>query len=456
MNMNDSMWLTRALINRGFVETTPDKARIHIINTCSVRNKPEQKVYSALGKIRVITKKRPDAFAVVAGCVAQQIGKKFFSRFPQVRLVVGTDGLQMAPEALVRLCEEEDLRLNLTEFSSDFPERDPEIKPLVKFEQSPTTEKTQEPSENNGENKSEDAPNLNVTSYINIMQGCDNYCAYCIVPYTRGRQKSRSTESVLNEANLHLQNGAKEIVLLGQNVNAFGQDSMGDGTSFAKLLYKIADLKGLERLRFITSHPKDFSDETIQAFKDLDVIMPQLHLPFQAGSDKILKLMRRKYTRTDYLNLVEKLKKVRPDIALSTDIIVGFPSETDEDFNDTLSLMREVEYSFAYSFCYSDRPQTRASKMQDKVAPEIASERLGVLKALQTEHGEKWLKSRVGLKTKVLIDNPARKVGNYNWQGRDTWGNIVHIKLENKDVIKNNLDIKIIEAKRHSVVAELI
>jgi tRNA-2-methylthio-N6-dimethylallyladenosine synthase len=221
MNVNDSGWLARALTRRGFTEAAPETARVHVLNTCSVRDKPEQKVYSALGRVRQLTMGRPDrsdAFAVVAGCVARQIGAGFFRRFPQVRLVVGGDGLRMAPGAIERLCDEPDLKLDLTDFSTAYPERDPELTGAAH-----TGTAAVEP-----------------VAYATIMQGCDNFCAYCIVPYTRGRQKSRSASAVLDECRALLARGAREIVLLGQNVNAYGEDAYGDGTSFSRLLRLVA------------------------------------------------------------------------------------------------------------------------------------------------------------------------------------------------------------------------
>ncbi len=265
-------------------------------------------MYSALGRIRHATRGTPGAFAVVAGCVAQQIGAGFFERFPQVRLVVGSDGIAMAPQAIARLCDDPNLRLDYTLFSESYPERDPALSGA--------------PGETPGP-----------IAYVNIMQGCDNFCAYCIVPYTRGRQKSRATGAILDECRAALDNGAKEITLLGQNVNAFGLDAHGDpGVSFPGLLRQAAALPGLERLRFVTPHPKDFSPETTALFADLPVLCPRLHLPLQAGSDAVLTRMRRRYDRAGYLRLVEELRRARPDLALSTDIIVGFPGESEADF----------------------------------------------------------------------------------------------------------------------------
>ena len=300
MNVHDSQWLARALEARGFCEAPLEEARVVVVNTCSVREKPEQKVMSTLGRIRQVTGNSPRVLVAVTGCVAQQLGEKLFSR--QVRLVAGSDGISGAPQAIERLLDEPALRLSLLDFTSHYVEREPGA----------------------------DTPSGPV-GFVNIMQGCDNFCAYCIVPYTRGRQKSRLTPAILDECRHLLDRGAREITLLGQNVNAFGRDAHGDGVSFAALLEKVAALPGLKRLRYVTPHPKDMGPEDVAAFADIPQLCPRLHLPLQAGSDAVLKRMGRKYDSARYLDLVAGLRDARPDIALSTDLIVGFPGETEED-----------------------------------------------------------------------------------------------------------------------------
>ena len=290
MNVNDSFWLARSLQRRGFVESPLEKAEVVILNTCSVRDKPEQKVYAALGRIKYETRRVPGSFAVVAGCVAQQIGAGFFERFPQVRLVVGGDGLAMAPDAIERLHGDPSLRLNLTDFSEIYPERDPAL-----------------PAQGEGE--------IPPVAFVNIMQGCDNFCTYCIVPFTRGRQKSRDAGAILDECRALIDNGAKEITLLGQNVNSYGLDKHASGdTSFARLLRKVSELPGLARLRFVTPHPKDLSPEVIAMFGEVPNLCPRLHLPLQAGSDRVLARMNRKYDMARYMTLVEGLRAARPGV----------------------------------------------------------------------------------------------------------------------------------------------
>lgn len=437
MNVNDSFWLSRSLQRRGFVESPLEQAEIVILNTCSVRDKPEQKVYAALGRIKYETRRVPNSFAVVAGCVAQQIGAGFFERFPQVRLVVGGDGLAMAPDAIERLHADPALRLNLTDFSEVYPERDPAL-----------------PAHGEG-----DIPPV---AYVNIMQGCDNFCTYCIVPFTRGRQKSRSPEAILDECRALIDNGAKEITLLGQNVNSYGLDKHASGdTSFAQLLRRVAELPGLARLRFVTPHPKDLSPDVIALFAELPNLCPRLHLPLQAGSDRVLARMNRKYDMARYMSLVEALRTARPDIALSTDLIVGFPGETEEQFQETLAAVRAVDFMSSFSFCYSDRPGTAASRHEEKVEPAEKLHRLERLQALQEGLSSKWLKARVGCETEVLLEGVSRKqdgedAGSESWQGRDPWGDAVNVSLPSGVGAPGLiLPVRIVADKKHSLVGEV-
>lgn len=466
MNVNDSDWLARALVARGFTEAPLGKARVNIVNTCSVRDKPEQKVYSVLGRIRQATRKLPDAFAVVGGCVAQQIGSGFFTRFPQVRLVFGGDGSSMAPQAIERLCAEPGLRLSLLDFSEEYPERDAQL----------------------------DSGPVPPSAFVNIMQGCDNFCAYCIVPYTRGRQKSRGADAVVHECAELIERGAREITLLGQNVNSYGQDAEaarhatmgGDGkaVTFAELLHRVAALPGLARLRFVTPHPKDIAPEVIDAFGTLDNLCPRLHLPMQSGSDRILKAMGRKYDMARYMDIVHRLKAARPDIQLSTDIIVGFPGETEQDFEDTLSAMRAVGFAASFSFCYSDRPGTRAEMLPGKLDAAEKAARLARLQEWQNDYTEQCLRNMVGLHTMVLLDGMSRKPGvvpqtehevghevvhdgptgnpcGESWQGRDPYGQPVNVvmpaRAENASEggpqgwLGQIVPVTIVEAKKHSL-----
>lgn len=434
MNVHDSQWLNRALESRGWVEADESEAQVFILNTCSVRDKPEQKVYSELGRIAAHVKRDENVFAAVGGCVAQQVGKGFFDRFPFVKLVFGSDGIADAPNALERIAAGKEERLALLDFVPIYEEREqPEEKTI-------TIQKTRQ-------------------AFVNIMQGCDNFCSYCIVPYTRGRQKSRHPEAVIDECRLLVESGVREISLLGQNVNSFGLDKGGVGVSFADLLTSVAAIEGLERLRFTTSHPKDIAPEVIAAFGELENVCPSLHLPMQAGSDRVLKAMRRKYDITRYLSIVDGLKAARPDIALTTDIIVGFPGETEEDFQETLDMVEKVGFESSFSFKYSDRPGVAAVNMEPKVSPEEASERLMRLQTLQNNITRKCLKNLVGNETIAFIEGLSRKQDGpiTAWKGRDPAGRIVNVDIDcDSGLVGMMVPVKIVEAKKHSLNGERI
>jgi len=379
MNVADGDWLTQSLVSRGWTETAESDAQVYVVTTCSVREKPEQKVYSLLGRLKAYVDRDPDVFVAVGGCVAQQIGEEFWNRFPFVRLVFGTDGTAMVPQALERLVADPALRVSLLDFLDHYPEREQPEGGAVQAQ-----------------------------AFVNIMQGCDNFCTYCIVPFTRGRQKSRAAGAVVAECEALMQRGARELTLLGQNVNSYGQDKHGDGTSFADLLGRIAAIPGLLRLKFTTSHPKDIAPEVVTAFGALPSLCPQLHLPVQSGSDAVLKAMGRKYTRARYLQTVRDLRQACPHIALTTDIIVGFPGETVRDFEDTLELMREVGFESSFSFKYSDRPGVRAEKMDFKVPEEEKARRLAILQELQDRMTLESLAAQVGSETDVLVEGQSR------------------------------------------------
>ncbi|QJB57600.1 tRNA (N6-isopentenyl adenosine(37)-C2)-methylthiotransferase MiaB [Pseudodesulfovibrio sp. zrk46] len=434
MNVHDSDWLTRALESRGWEAADEDEAQVYVLNTCSVRDKPEQKVYSELGRIAAHLRRDEDVFAAVGGCVAQQVGRGFFERFPFVKLVFGSDGIANAPNALERIAEGSDERVALLDFVSIYEEREnPE-------------ERTVTLSENR-------------QAFVNIMQGCDNFCSYCIVPYTRGRQKSRHPDAVVEECRALVESGVREVTLLGQNVNSFGMDKGGVGVSFADLLYRVAALDGLERLRFTTSHPKDIAPEVIKAFGELTNLCPSLHLPLQAGSDSILKAMRRKYNTKRYLEIVDALKEARPDIALTTDLIVGFPGETEEDFQQTLEMVERVGYESSFSFKYSDRPGVAAVNMEPKVDPQEASERLMRLQTLQNNITRKCLKNLESRETVAFVEGLSRKQDESGtwWKGRDPAGRIINFSMsEINGLVGMMVPVRITEAKKHSLVGERI
>jgi tRNA-2-methylthio-N6-dimethylallyladenosine synthase len=431
MNVHDSQWLARALESRGWEQTGDDDAQVYILNTCSVRDKPEQKVYSELGRVAAHLKRDENVFAAVGGCVAQQVGRGFFERFPFVRLVFGSDGIAGAPNALERLAAGREERAALLDFVTLYEERE----------------------------RPEEAPacDENRQAFVNIMQGCDNFCSYCIVPYTRGRQKSRAPEAILEECRALVDGGVREITLLGQNVNSFGLDKGGAGVSFADLLRSVAAIPGLDRLRFTTSHPKDIAEEVIRAFGELPNLCPSLHLPMQAGSDRVLKAMRRKYDMKRYLSIVDGLKAARPDISLTTDLIVGFPGETEEDFRQTLDMVERVGFESSFSFKYSDRPGVAAVNMEPKVPAEEASERLLRLQTLQNNITRECLKKLVGAETDAFIEGLSRMQDgdSVSWKGRDPAGRIVNVSMaETAGLTGMMVPVRIVEAKKHSLVGE--
>jgi len=426
MNVCDSDWLAQALEVRGWEPVSEQAADAILVNTCRVREKPAQKVYSQLGRLR---RSNPGAIVGVGGCVAQQVGEGFWERFPHVRLVFGPDGVASVPDSLERLASTPGLRISLLDFTEHYPERE---RVWSEFGQ---------PAQR----------------FVTYMQGCDNFCAYCIVPYTRGRQKSRHSMDVLRECEELVSSGVREITLLGQNVNSYGRDGHGADIGFAELLERVCSIPGLLRVRFTTSHPKDVDPELVRAFGRLDALCPALHLPLQAGSDRILRKMGRKYGSGDYIRLVDELRAVRPDIVLSTDLMVGFPSETEEDFQQTLEMMRRVGFDSSFSFKYSDRPGTRAATMPDKIEERVKADRLARLQALQEELTADSLRSLQGKTVPVLVEGACSK-GNGSsgsWRGREPGGRIVNFSPpDNRDLTGRMVSVRVSEVKKHSVYGE--
>lgn len=414
MNDRDSQWLASILAARGFAAAEAADAAAIILNTCSVREKPERKVVETLR--RLASQMRPGAFFCVLGCVAQQLGEKLFAAAPNVRLVAGADGLAYVPEAIENLLVNPSARAALLDFERGYRE-----KPFDSQEERQI--------------------------FVNITQGCDNFCSYCIVPFTRGRLKSRMRANILEECRRRLESGAREITLLGQNVNAWGKD-LGE-RGFASLLEDVAALPGLKRLRFVTSHPADMDEATVRCLADIPCLCPRLHLPLQSGSDRILRAMRRRYTAAGYLALVERLRLARPDLALETDLIVGFPGETEEDFQDTLALVERCAFKGSYSFRYSDRPGAAACLFPDKVSLAESGARLGRLQALQERLTGEWLAGRVGEKVEILLEGPGRG-GEEFWRGRDVYGDMIHARLSEPPQ-GDFLNVRITEAKKHTL-----
>ena len=423
MNDLDSQKMYSALAGLGYDETSDtEMADVIIFNTCSVRKKAEEKALSNLGRLKFLKKRRPLVTIIVTGCVAQQEGEALIVKMPHIDAVIGTHQLHRLPEIVenVRRSHSQEIQTAFSEFIPSL-----EIIP----------------------DKSFIRPGHR--AYINIMQGCDNYCSYCIVPYVRGREISRDWKNVIDEVIIHAQRGVKEIFLLGQNVNSYS-----GGISFGALLDKIAEVGGITRIRFTTSHPKDVSPELIDCFAGLDKLCSHIHLPFQSGSNKVLKAMNRNYTFDSYIWLVNELRKARPDIAFSADTMVGFSTETDEDFKRTLDLIEAVRFDVLYSFKYSPRPGTKAAGIKDDVPLEVKKERLSILQTLQNKITLEINHSRTGQTFEVLVDGPSQKNASQIF-GRTTHNTIVNFEGPLSLVGQEAL-VKITRGNKNTLTGELI
>ena len=360
-------------------------ADLALLNTCSIREKADQKIHSALGELRRWKTARKGRLVAVGGCLAQQEGKRLAARASHVDIVFGTHNIARLPE-LVRKAETGRPPVEI-DFSGDTSHW--EVLPYL--------------------------PAGAVSAMVTIMQGCDNYCAYCVVPYVRGKEISRSSKEVLEEVRRLADRGVSEVILLGQNVNSYGRKE--GGIPFPTLVRRISRIPGIARIRFLTSHPRDLDPETIGLFREIETLCPHLHLPVQSGSDRVLAAMGRGYTRGEYLEKVKAVRKARPGIAFSSDFIVGFPGETESEFEETLSVMEEVRYDSAFSFMYSPRPGTRAASLPDPVPPDAAGRRLRRLQSLQEEHTRERLASCVGREMEVLAEGPSARDAS-QWCGR--------------------------------------
>ena len=397
MNVYDSERMAEAMGGAGYVTTdSPDDADMILLNTCHIREKAAEKVYSELGRFKGLKAEKPDLKIGVAGCVAQAEGEEIMRRQPLVDLVVGPQAYHRLPEM------EAKTQGGAKALDTDFPEED-------KFEKL----------------KSRPKAKRGPTAFLTVQEGCDKFCAFCVVPYTRGAEVSRPVERIIGEARDLVERGVREITLLGQNVNAYhGAGLDGEVWSLAKLIWELDKVDGLERIRFTTSHPNDMSDDLIAAHGECQKLMPYLHLPVQSGSNKILKRMNRSHDRESYIRLIEKIRTARPDILISGDFIVGFPEETAEDFEDTMDLIREVQYGQAFSFKYSSRPGTPAAE-RPLVDDAEASERLYRLQALITEQQRAIQDSMVGREVGVLFEKPGRFEG--QMVGKSDYLHAVHV-----------------------------
>ena len=396
MNVYDATRMADALHAEGYAETTDQNAAdLVVLNTCHIRERASEKVYSELGRVNELKLARAAngkaTLIAVAGCVAQADGAEIIRRQPSVDIVIGTQSYHRFPEALKRVQEKSDERYDAKSgvVITDFGDEDKFVRLIP-----PTLEKTQ---------------SRGVTAFVTVQEGCDKFCTFCVVPYTRGIETSRPLMQIVQEIERLAEAGVREVTLLGQNVNAYhGSNQKRLETSLARLIEAIAAIPGIIRIRYMTSHPLDMGQDLIDAHRDVPALMPFVHLPVQSGSDRVLKAMNRKHNARDYLNVIERLRLARPDVAISSDFIVGFPGETQAEFEETLALIRNVEFSSAYSFKYSSRPGTSAAALVEQVEEAVKSERLLQLQELLEAQRRKINRATVGKTVDVLFEKSGR------------------------------------------------
>jgi len=399
MNVYDSERMGDALTRDGYQTVdTVEAADLVLINTCHIREKAAEKVYSQLGRLAKLKKQRNadggDLMVAVAGCVAQAEGREIIRRAPVVNVVIGPQTYHRLPEALAKARQGESV------VETDFPTED-------KFDGLPSAPEKAIRARG-------------VAAFLTVQEGCDKFCTFCVVPYTRGAEVSRPVDRIHQEAERLASAGVREITLLGQNVNAWhGKGADGREWGLGELVRRLATIDGIDRIRYTTSHPRDMDDALIDAHRDLPELMPYLHLPVQSGSDRILKAMNRRHTAADYIRLVERIRTARPDIALSGDFIVGFPGETDEDFEDTMRLVRNVNYASAFTFKYSIRPGTPGADMDDQVDEAVKTERLARLQELLNQQTRAFGRDCVGKTVDLLLEKPGRNTDQLI--GRSPW-----------------------------------
>ena len=431
MNVYDSQRMTDALAADGYAPTeVMEEADLVLLNTCHIREKAAEKVYSELGRIRKVKDARAETgrgtLIGVAGCVAQAEGGEIVRRAPVVDLVVGPQTYHRLPGVLARVRQGEKV------VETDYALED-------KFRHLPQPRRAE-------------VARRGVTAFLTVQEGCDKFCTFCVVPYTRGSETSRPVVQIVAEAERLAEAGVREVTLLGQNVNAWhGEGPDGGKWGLGRLLFRLAEIPGLARLRYTTSHPRDMDDELIAAHRDLPALMPYLHLPVQSGSDRILKAMNRRHKAADYLRLIERIRAARTDIALSGDFIVGFPGETDADFEATIGIVREVGYASAFSFKYSPRPGTPGAGMDGHVEEAVKDERLQRLQALIAEQQHGFTVSMVGRTMSVLIDRPGRRAA--QMVGRSPWLQPVIVD-EKAGGIGDIIEVRITAAGQNSLFAE--
>jgi tRNA-2-methylthio-N6-dimethylallyladenosine synthase len=424
MNVYDSERMAEALGTKGYVQTDRmDEADMILLNTCHIREKAAEKVYSELGRLKPLKDANPDLKIGVAGCVAQAEGGEIMRRQPLVDLVVGPQTYHRLPAMM------DTLAAGGKALDTEFPEEDKFLhlpkRPLAR---------------------------RNPAAFLTVQEGCDKFCSFCVVPYTRGAEVSRSADRLLTEARDLVARGVREITLLGQNVNAYhGAGADGAEWSLARLIWALSEIDGLARIRFTTSHPNDMADDLIEAHGTCDKLMPYLHLPVQSGSNRVLKAMNRKHTAEGYLKLIERIRGVRPDLLLSGDFIVGFPGETEEDFQATLDLIEAANYGQAYSFKYSPRPGTPAAE-REHVEAAVADERLKRLQALLLRQQRAAQDAMIGRDVSVLFEKPGRHEG--QMVGKSGQLHAVHVKAEGVS-IGDIRKVRIVDSGTNSLAGEL-
>lgn len=427
MNVYDSQRMGDSLEASGYTMAgNAEEADIILLNTCHIREKATEKLYSDLGRLRVMRDqlRMQDSLIVgIIGCIAQAEGDEIIKRSPVVDLVIGPQTYHRLPQIL------KELKKGKKIVETDYAVED-------KFSHLPLPKK-------------ERISQRGVSAFLTIQEGCDKFCTFCVVPYTRGAEMSRTVNQIVYEAEKLTDAGIREITLLGQNVNGWhGKDTCDREWRLGTLLFRLAQIKGLRRLRYTTSHPRDMDDTLIAAHRDLSILMPYLHLPMQSGSDRILSAMNRRYTSSDYLRLVERIRTARSDIAFSGDFIVGFPGETDADFEETLKLAGDVFYASSYSFKYSSRPGTPGADMPGQIDEHIKNERLQRLQGLLGKQKKEFLKSKIGIVTDVLIEKTGLREG--QMIGRSPW--LAPVEVETNASVGTLIDVSIKQAVRNSFI----
>lgn len=424
MNEHDSETIAGMLSERGFQESlTRDDADVVIFNTCSVRENADKRFFGTLGQLKKIKKNNPEFTVCVCGCMMQQqhVIDSIKSKYPWVDVIFGTHNIHQFPELLESVMAEKEKIVNVWEDGGEIVEGLP-AKRLYKHK-----------------------------AFVNIMYGCNNFCTYCIVPYTRGRERSRKPEEILREVRELVADGVCEVTLLGQNVNSYHGD---ENTDFADLIYMLNEVEGLERIRFMTSHPKDLSDKLIQAYVDCEKLCNYIHLPVQCGSSRVLERMNRRYTREDYLELIRKLRTAVPDITISTDIIVGFPGETEEDFQETLNLVEAVEYDSAFTFLYSIRKGTPAENYPDQIPEDVKHERFNRLVDLVNTISAKKNAAYEGRFEKVLVEGSSKN-NDATYTGRTDGFKLINFE-GTEEMVGKIVDVQVTEGKTFSLEGKVV